>query len=126
MRVDSRHRTPHLHLFIQRALDDERRLIAAGHYSNSSLPSDTDLEGVQFLHADSIGVADALAREIGALPDSREMERFTREDPELHRCLTQGPILPAHFFLVGPDAVSSVARADILRINKEIEESLEH
>lgn len=111
---------------IQNALDGERRLIATGHKSSASSSSEhTDPDdSIQFLHNDSVGFADDLAREISALPDGREMERLARDDPELHRCLTEGPILPAHFFIVGPDAAFRAAREEILRINKEIDEFL--
>ena len=83
-------------------------------------------ERPQMPHWDMVGYADELAREIGALPDWRPTEeedmRPTEDpgsdesrnqkrvkEPWLRQALEHGPLLPGHYFLVGPDALADRA-----------------
>jgi dimethylaniline monooxygenase (N-oxide forming) len=60
----------------------------------------------QFPHANYIEFADALAAEIGALPDQHS-------DPELAIMFEKGPCIPAHYRLFGPHAQHKIAMATI-------------
>lgn len=78
-------------------------------------------ERPQMPHWDMVGYADDLAREIGAMPDwktwgentkpegGESVEKTTVMNPWLKQALEYGPILPGHYFLVGPDAQSERA-----------------
>ena len=61
----------------------------------------------QFPHGDFVSLADGLAREIGVYPV------LTENDP-LRTRVTQGPLLPAHYRLVGSHASPELARRHII------------
>ena len=52
-------------------------------------------------HADYVGFADELAREVAAMPD---LSRIRNEEPELFALLWNAPVFGTHYFLEGPDA----------------------
>jgi hypothetical protein len=58
----------------------------------------------QFPHGDLVGLADGLAKELGAFPTLSE------SDP-LHTKVFEGPMVPAQYRLTGPDARPDLARA---------------
>lgn len=64
----------------------------------------TRLPRPQFPHGDFVGLADALAKEIGVYPALAE------HDP-LRVRVTEGPVVPAQYRLVGPHAKPELARA---------------
>lgn len=48
----------------------------------------------QFPHADYVGLADDIAREIGCLPDFSLLQK---QEPDLYRQLYKGPVVPVHY-----------------------------
>lgn len=70
-------------------------------------------------HFDHIGYSDALANDIGALPD---FEKLRTEDPELHNMLVYGPFHQDHYNLQGFGTDPAAARRSIEETTRFIEE----
>lgn len=63
----------------------------------------------QFPHGDYVGLADAIATELGVLPD-------LAADGEHHAALWQGPVLAAHYRLRGPGSDRASASAQVASV----------
>jgi dimethylaniline monooxygenase (N-oxide forming) len=61
----------------------------------------------QFPHGDFVGLADGLAREVGVYPELGETH-------PLRQHIARGPVVPAHYRLVGPQAKPELAQGAIL------------
>ena len=78
---------------MQEGIEDERRIRTAR-------------PRPQFPHGDFVGLADGLAREVGVLPPMSP-------DHPLHAYIARGPVIAAHYRLVGPHARPDLAAETI-------------
>ena len=67
-----------------------------------------------FPHGDYVGLADSLAEEIGVLP---MWDALRTEDAVLHDALWNGPLIPAHYGLLGPGECKEFASNLIHQVN---------
>ena len=73
----------------------------------------------QFPHGDFVGLADGLAREVGVLPPMSP-------DHPLHAYIARGPVIAAHYRLVGPHARPDLAAETIRATPSPLIETARH
>ena len=73
----------------------------------------------QFPHGDYLGLADSLATEVGCLPNFENMQhesKENKEEDELYRKLSSGPLLPTHYRLHGPNSDPALLQNQLVEV----------